>query len=97
MPVYYGFLLFVVCFIIYAWLEAVIEKSVLNSCLFKLSKILEKLPVKVFIVTKGAGCRPLTLLKLTLSQISFKNSAKITHLRFRRWLINVQLTNRMYH
>ena len=31
-----------------------------------------KIPVKVFIVTKGAGCMPLALLKLTLSQICFK-------------------------
>ena len=56
-----------------------------------------KMPVKVFIVTKVAGCRPLTLLILTLSQICFKNSAKITTLCFRKWLINVQLAKRMYH
>ena len=36
--------------------------------------------MKVFIVTKVAGSRPLTLLKLTPSQICFKNSAKITTL-----------------
>ena len=49
------------------------------------------MPLKGFIVTKVAGCKPLTLLKLTLSQICFKNSAKITTLCFREWLINVQL------
>ena len=51
--------------------------------------------MKVFIVTKVAGCRPLTLLILTLSQICFKNSAKIYC--FRKWLINVQLAKRMHH
>ena len=46
--------------------------------------------VKVFIVIKVVVCRSLCLLKLTLSQI-FHNSAKITTLRYREWLINVQL------
>ena len=40
--------------------------------------------MKVFIVTKVAGCRPLTLLKLTLSRIYFKNFAKITSLCFNK-------------
>ena len=47
--------------------------------------------VKVFTVAKVADCRPLTLLKLTLSQTAFKNLAKITTLCLREWLINVQL------
>ena len=47
--------------------------------------------MKVFIATEVAGCRPLALDKLTLSQISFKNVAKITTLCFREWLINVVL------
>ena len=42
MPVLgYASILFAVLFT-YALLEAVIEKCLLNSCLFKLSKILEK-------------------------------------------------------
>ena len=48
------------------------------------------MPVKVVIVTKVAGCRPLTLMILTLSQMFFKNPAKITTLCFKEWLINVQ-------
>ena len=56
-----------------------------------------KIPVKVFIVTKVTGCRSLTLLILSLSQIYFKDSAKITTLCFREWLINVQLAKRIYH
>ena len=47
------------------------------------------MPVKVVIVTKVAGCRPLTLMILTLSQICFKNPAKITTLCFKEWVINV--------
>ena len=50
-----------------------------------------KIPLKVFIVIKAVGFRSLTLLKWTLSQICFKNSAKINALCFREWLINVQL------
>ena len=50
-----------------------------------------KVLVKVFIVTKVASCKALTLLKLTLSQICFKNSAKITASCFRERLINVQV------
>ena len=48
---------FIVCclFFIYGLLEAVIEKCLLNSFLFRLSKILEKQPVKVFLVTKVAA------------------------------------------
>ena len=43
-------------FFIYALLETVVEKCFFNSCLIKLRKIFEKYPVKVFIVTKFAGC-----------------------------------------
>ena len=83
---------FIVCSLslAYALLKAVIEKCLLNSCLFKLSKIFQKY-LKIFIVTEVAGCRPLTLLKLTLSQTCLKNSAKINTLCFRECLINVQL------
>ena len=34
--------------------------------------------MKVLVGTKIAGCSPLTLLKLTLSQICFQNSVKVT-------------------
>ena len=44
--------------------------------------------MKVFVVTKVLRCRPLTLLKLTLSLICFKNSAKISTMCFRKWLTN---------
>ena len=40
--------------------------------------------------------RSLTLLKLTLSQICFKSSAKITTLCFKKCLMNVQLRNSGY-
>ena len=39
---------------------------------------------------------PLTLLKLTLSKICFKNSAKITTLYFRKCLMSVQLRSSGY-
>ena len=42
-----------------------------------------KIPVKVFIITKVAGCRPLALLKLTLSEICFKELCKNYYLVFR--------------
>ena len=46
--------LLAVCFLLMALLEAVIEKCLLNRCLFKLAKSLKK-PVKVFSVII-AGC-----------------------------------------
>ena len=75
---------FILCclFFIYALLEAVI---------IKLSKIFEKYLWKYLLLLKLQAVRPLTLLKLTLSQICFKNSAKITTLCFRKCLMNVQL------
>ena len=88
---------FIVCclFFIYGLLEAVIEKCLLNSFLFRLSKILEKYLWKYLLLRKLRAVGPLTLLILTLSQICFKNSAKIYC--FRKWLINVQLAKRMCH
>ena len=71
MPVLgYVFLLSIVCCLlyIYALLEAVTEKCFFSSCLIKLSAESLKITVKVFIVAKVAGCRPLTLLKLTPSR-----------------------------
>ena len=59
----------------------------LNSYLFKLSKILEKYLLRYLLLLKLR----LTLLKLTFSQICFKISAKVATLSFREWLINVQL------
>ena len=48
--------------------------------------------MKVFIVNKVAGCRPLALLKLTLSGICFKELCKnYFFLCFRKWLIIVQI------
>ena len=44
--------------------------------------------MKAFIAIKVAGSILLTSLKLTLSQICFKNFSKITSLYFRKWLIN---------
>ena len=41
-----------------------------------------KIPAKVFVVTKVAGCRSLALLKLTLSQICFKELCKNVYLAF---------------
>ena len=38
--------------------------------------------MKVFVATKVAGCRPLTLLKLTFLQICFKSSANYSYLVF---------------
>ena len=77
---------FIVCCLlyIYALLEVVIEKCFFNSCLIKLSAKSLKIILKVFIVAKVAGCRPLTLLKLTLSRF------------FRKWLVNVQLQASSY-
>ena len=45
---------FIVCYLlfIYAFFEAVIEKCFLNSCLFKLSKILEKYLRKYLLLLK---------------------------------------------
>ena len=52
MPVLgYASILFAVLFT-YALLEAVIEKCLLNSCLFKLSKILEKYLWKYLLLLK---------------------------------------------
>ena len=65
-------------FFIYALLEVAIEKYLLNMFV-PIKQSPWKISVKVFIVTKVAGCRPLSLLKLTLSQICFKSSAKITY------------------
>ena len=62
----------------YALFEVAIEKKcLLNICLFKSSKILEKYLRKIY--CKVVGCRSLSLLKLTLSQIYFKSSANITY------------------
>ena len=92
------FCVFILCclFFIYALLEAVIEKYFFNSCLIKLSKIFEKYLWKYLLLLKLQAVRPLTLLKLTLSQICFKNSAKITTLCFRKCLMNVQLRSSGY-
>ena len=83
---------FVLCCLlfIYVLLEAVIEKCFFHSCLIKVSKIFEKHLWKYLLLPKMQAVRPLTLLKLTLSQICFKNSAKITTLCFRKCLMNVQ-------
>ena len=83
---------FVLCCLlfIYVLLEAVIEKCFFHSCLIKVSKIFEKYLWKYLLLPKMQAVRPLTLLKLTLSQICFKNSAKITTLCFRKCLMNVQ-------
>ena len=35
--------------------------------------------------------------KFLVTRLCFKNSANITTLCFRKWLINVQLAKRMYH
>ena len=51
--------------------------------------------MKVF-VTKVAGCRPVTLQKLTLSQICFKNSRKIATFCLKKWIINMQLQSSGY-
>ena len=98
-PVVLRLCAFIVCclFFIYGLWEADIEKYLLNSILFRLSKILEKYLWKYLLLRKLRAVGPLTLLILTLSQICFKNSAKITTLYFRKCLINVQLTKRMYH
>ena len=53
----------------------------LNSCLFKLSKILEKYKWKYLLLLK----------LLSVGLWCFKNSTKITSLCFREWLINLQL------
>ena len=89
---------FIVCclFFIYALLEAVIEKFFFDSCLIKLSKCIEKYLWKYLLLLKLQVVRPLTLLKSTLSQICFKNSAKITTLWFRKCLMNVQLRSSSY-
>ena len=81
---------------IYALLEAVIEKCFSNSCLIKLSKIFEKYLQKYLSLLTLQAVRPLTLLKLTLAQIFFKNSAKMATLCFRKCLMNVQLRSSGY-
>ena len=81
---------------IYALLEAVIEKCFSNSCLIKLSKIFEKYLQKYLSLLTLQAVRPLTLLKLTLAQIFFKNSAKMATLCFRKCLMNVQLGSSGY-
>ena len=62
---------FVFCslFFIYALLEAAIEKCVCEIAFYQIKQNPWKIPAKVIIATKVAGCRPLTLLKLTLSQM----------------------------
>ena len=87
---------FILCclFFIYALLEAVIEKYFFNSCLIKL--IFEKYLWKYLLLLKLQTVRSLTLLKITLSQICFKNSAIITTFYFRRCLMNMQLRSPGY-
>ena len=63
-----------------ALLEAVVEKCLLSICFFQIKQNPWKKLVKVFIVTKVTGCRPLVLLKLTLSQICFKDLCKSYYL-----------------
>ena len=52
------------------------QRSLLNVCFFQIKQNPLKIPVKVFIVNKVAGSRPQALLKLTLSQICFKELCK---------------------
>ena len=89
---------FILCclFFIYALLEAVIEKCFFNSCLIKLSKIYGKYLWKYLLLLTLQAVRPLTLQKVTLSQICFNNSAEINTLCFRKCLMNVQLRSSGY-
>ena len=66
-------------FFIYTLIKVAIEKCLLNMFVQRKKQNSWKILVKVFIATKVAGCRALSLLKLTLSLKCFKSSAKITY------------------
>ena len=91
----YVFLFSDVCFYL-CFIRSSHWEMLFDSCLIKLSKIFEKYLWKCLLLLKLQAVRPLTLLKLTLSQICFKNSAKITTLCFRKCLMNVQLRSSGY-